>query len=633
MTANRKTLLFAIVLSVILFSIVAYYRLSLQSKVPENKGLYLNSLDSYGSFEKFAGAPLDKAYSNISSVKVVYDLKRQQVFFINSNYFRLHYDFCSQVLGYRLGLQMFNAANYGKSRGYYLANINFVHANRKFVLEFSSNDEIDSLGIADMYEQVSRSSFIGRDLRLLLNNTNTIHYYSRGKALPTCNIGELNKGLGFQAIQEGTCTGRLVVCKNIKDCFLEVAPGDIIVVKGSPVEVPLCKGIISDCFQTPLSHIQVLSHNKKMPSAFLQSVFDNQSVLKYQGKFITLTVTQDTLLIRPCNTGETLGIKNKIVSLTMHRDIKTILPIEQCRGLSNADIGTKARGFSKLQEICSNNKGLFYTPEGAFVIPFYFYSEHLKNAGIAPLLSALDLISLSETRKTDSLLSLIRSAINATPVSADLLKMVRTQIAKNNSGDTYRFRSSSNAEDLLSFSGAGLYDSRTGIASSKKKTIERAIKKVWASMYNYRAYQERRVSNIDENTAGMSILAHRSFPNEDVNGVVITRNIYRPEYPGIVINAQKGDVSAVNPPDSAICEQLILTENRLMNPFSKKVSAKYLSYSSLHPASPLLSNEQLEALNNSSRKIADHLGNAIAWDLEFKFENKRLYFKQVRPYR
>ena len=132
----------------------------------------------------------------------------------------------------------------------------------------------------------------------------------------------------------------------------------------------------------------------------------------------------------------------------------------------------------------------------------------------------------------------------------------------------------------------------------------------------------------------MSILAHRNFPSEDINGVAISKNIYRDDFPGIIINAQKGDVSTVSPPDSVICEQLILTENKVMNPFSKKVSAKYLCYSSLHPEGPLLDYDQLLRLQRSMNAIKSfYESKKLSWDIEFKFERSDLYIKQVRPYK
>ncbi|HOZ88295.1 MAG TPA: PEP/pyruvate-binding domain-containing protein, partial [Bacteroidia bacterium] len=449
-----------------------------------------------------------------------------------------------------------------------------------------------------------------------------------------CDLSALSGGLNYQAIGEGVCVGRLVICEDLKALYLSVRPNDIIVVRGTPAEIPLCKAIISDCFQTPLSHIQVLSHNKNMPSAYLRNVFSNENIKKYEGKIVRLSVKKDTVLITLSVGAATMHRPAKQVLLPLHTTLKTVIPIAQCAGFTNADIGTKAKGLSDLKIISEENDGLFHVPEGAFVIPFYFYKQHVQQAAIEPLLLALKHCDLGQTGRIDSLLSQIREAIKNTPLSAELLRQVNAQISNNNNGAGYRFRSSSNAEDLLNFSGAGLYDSKTGQVGHKKKTVEKAIKKVWAGMYNYRAYQERSAANINENTAAMSVLVHRSFPNEDLNGVIITKNIYRLDYPGIIVNAQKGDVSTVSPPEGVQCEQLILTENSLMNPFSKKVSAKYLCYSSLHPTGPLLTYEQLQLLQQSVKAITSYYAERnLAWDLEFKFEQNKLYIKQVRPYR
>ncbi len=634
MSTRIRIVLLALLLCSSIAGVWIYFYKSRTAPVKTDDLAFVHTLNTSADFQNFAGAPLDNAYPDISSVKAVYDLDRKEIYYINSNLYRLHFDFCSKVLGYKMGLRLFNIANYGSERDYYLANINYLRKSNSYVLEFGMYDEIDSVQIAEMFNKVRESPLFINNLRLLLNNTNSIQYFSNGKTIPTCNPNELNDGLPFQAIQPGTCTGRLVVCDDLKTQYLTITPGDILVLKGSPTDIPLCKAIISDCFQTPLSHIQVLSHNKKMPSAYLKDVFTNNSITQYNGQYVKLVVTADTLRITPASPDAVEEQQQQKVVLKLNTAIHSIVPIEKCSNLTNADIGTKAKGFSDLKQIADKNFSLFRVPEGAFVIPFYFYRQHLQNANVAPQLVALEQCPAHETQKMDELLRQIRKAIEETPVDAGLLLQINTQIRKNNCGNSYRFRSSSNAEDLAEFSGAGLYTSKTGELNGKKKTIERAIKKVWISMYNYRAYQERRFAHIDENTAGMSILAHRNFPDEDINGVIITKNNYRANYPGLVINAQLGDVSTVSPPDSVRCEQLILTENKLMNPFSKKVSAKYICFSSLHTEGPLLRYEQLLQLQQSTKAVQEfYAAKKLDWDIEFKFEGGILYFKQVRPYR
>lgn len=634
MSTRIRIVLLALLLCGTIAGIWVYMYKSRTAQVPKADSEFLHTLNSAADFQSFAGAPLDNAYPDISSVKAVYDLDRKEIYYINSNRYRLHFDFCSKVLGYKMGLRLFNIANYGSERDYYLANINYLAKGNRYVLEFGTYDEIDSVQIIAMFNKVRESPLFKNNLQLLLNNTNSIRYFTNQQTIPTCNPNELNDGLSYQAIQAGTCTGRLMICDDLKTQFLTVTPGDILIVKGSPADIPLCRAIISDCFQTPLSHIQVLSHNKKMPSAYLEHVFENKNITQYNGQFVKLVVTADTLFITPASPDVVEENPQQQVVLSLNTTLRNIIPIEKCSNLTNSDIGTKAKGVSDLKQIADKNFSLFRVPEGAFVIPFYFYRQHLQRANIAPQLEALQQCPVNETKKMDELLEQIRKAIVETPLADDLLQQINAQIRKNNCGNSYRFRSSSNAEDLTDFSGAGLYTSKTGELNGRKKTIERAIKKVWASMYNYRAYQERRFAQIDESTAGMSILAHRNFPDEDINGVIITKNNYRANYPGLVINAQLGDVSTVSPPDSVRCEQLILTENKLMNPFSKKVSAKYICFSSLHPEGPLMRYEQLLQLQQSTKAVQEFYAvKKLDWDIEFKFEGGILYFKQVRPYR
>ena len=85
-----------------------------------------------------------------------------------------------------------------------------------------------------------------------------------------------------------------------------------------------------------------------------------------------------------------------------------------------------------------------------------------------------------------------------------------------------RFRSSSNAEDAPGFSGAGLYEStnacladdqdpdksgpsRCDPAEPEERGLCRAVKKVWASLWLVRAYEEREWYGMDHGLAAMGV--------------------------------------------------------------------------------------------------------------------------------
>lgn len=87
-----------------------------------NAQSYKPNLPNYEDYKAFKGKPLSDKFSNIESVKVIYDLRRQKMYYFNSSLIRLHYDFVADNLGYSKGLEVFNNDNYSnteKGRDFY----------------------------------------------------------------------------------------------------------------------------------------------------------------------------------------------------------------------------------------------------------------------------------------------------------------------------------------------------------------------------------------------------------------------------------------------------------------------------------------------------------------------------------
>ena len=120
-----------------------------------------------------------------------------------------------------------------------------------------------------------------------------------------------------------------------------------------------------------------------------------------------------------------------------------------------------------------------------------------------------------------------------------------------------RFRSSSNTEDDLMFNGAGLYDSTSVCIQDnldgdgdrafdlrfqrkkRGKTIERGLKKVWLSIWNPKAFDERTYYQIDHLQTRMGVLVSQAYPTEDSNGVAFTGDPVTGSKDYFVINVQK----------------------------------------------------------------------------------------------
>lgn len=122
-----------------------------------------------------------------------------------------------------------------------------------------------------------------------------------------------------------------------------------------------------------------------------------------------------------------------------------------------------------------------------------------------------------------------------------------------------RFRSSSSAEDVEGFNGAGLYESHTGYLhpelqplKRRDKTVEAALRRVWASYWLFNAFQERAMAGIDHMAANMGVLVHPVFDDdrEEANGVLTLELVRRAtgDVLTLTANMQAGALSVTNPP-------------------------------------------------------------------------------------
>ena len=91
------------------------------------------------------------------------------------------------------------------------------------------------------------------------------------------------------------------------------------------------------------------------------------------------------------------------------------------------------------------------------------------------------------------------------------------------------------------------------------KPVMDAVREVWASIWFFRAYEERAYRSIDHTKVGMALLVHRSFPDEEANGVALTGNIFDTTglEPGFYVNVQKGELSVVKPEAGVTTDQFI----------------------------------------------------------------------------
>lgn len=640
-----------------LFGSLLPFFASAQCAYKGGKPDFLPQILCKSDFKVLQGKPLSDKYGNVSAVKVVYQLRQDKLYFIQSAKYRLHYDFCNAYLHEYNNLSTFNTFEYSdsKARKYVIANLNHYESADLYTLEFFADDKVSAELISRLYDKIKGEVYFGEQLKILLNSPQ-MEQKMAGK-LPTISVSDLYASQAYQNLNMGSCYGRLRKVAVADFGRSHFSPDEVLVTDGLPNEFPICEGILTAAFQTPLCHVNVLSSNRGTPNAACKNIWNNAKLDSMQGKYVYYAVQRDTFVLRLADSTELRAYqankqrKRKTIILQKDSEYAALVDARKLNKSYLKQVGGKAAHFGELAHITLPNGKALPIPEGAFAIPFRYYEQHLQTHHVVELIERVLKDSLLQTDAAglDSALKVVRSSIKDAPIDPKLIQMVEQQIRKNKLPYTaYRFRSSTNAEDVAGFNGAGLYDSKTGVlGATDKKTIEKAIKTVWASAWNLRAFQERAYFNIDQRSVAMGILVHRAFGEEAANGVAVTANLYRKGYPSFTVNVQKGETSVVLPEnDSLTCDQFII------HLFSQKAgnrnqfTVEYITKSNLNGGKNVLNEAEIQLLAQYLAAIKQHFHflygasytgsyNDFAVDVEFKLdkETRRLYVKQARLYR
>ncbi|MFM7671089.1 MAG: PEP/pyruvate-binding domain-containing protein [Bacteroidota bacterium] len=607
---------------------------------------YLSAIESDQDFKKLEGTPLSGKYGGISSVKIVYDTRRKKVYYINSHDYRLHFNFCQEVLRDESDLYAFNQVNYSGSedRVYLLANLNRIADKGGYALELAAVDLMSSKQLLTLFQSIQHTFFASSEVKLLLCS---LHLQSQksflGQTMSLLEPSELYGSITYQAISKQKGHGRLRIIDTLNNEGRGYSIQDILVLPEAPLTLPPVAGVIVATFQTPLSHLSVLGQNRRIPVCADKLVFSDERVRKLNGRMVTFDVNETGYRLMEAVAVTKKSRPSKKIVLPSDLSVDSLMNVEQMGKRASQYAGNKAANFSLLHKL--SKSASFKTPESAFVIPFYFSDQHLRKCGAYLRLDSL--LSMPTGFFNDSVirkkLSQVRKSILTHPLDSLLLQSVTGRIRSLGSYRRMRFRSSTNAEDADGFSGAGVYTSKTGEVDNDSLAIDRAIKGVWASMWTYDAYMERSYFGIDHRKVYMGVLVHRSFPDEKANGVVISKNLYRKEYYGFVVNAQFGDESVVKPKPGQVVDQFICYPpiDGEINPGQNKVDI--ITLSNLDQNRLVLSDKEIQQLAKETERVKYFLYRRksqsksyfdYGLDIEFKIVgvDRKLYLKQVRPF-
>ena len=418
-------------------------------------------------------------------------------------------------------------------------------------------------------------------------------------------------------------------------------PRDVVIYEALPNELPRVAGIITTVPQTPLAHVNLRAVQDGVPNAFIRGAIDDGDIADLIGSFVHYTVTDDGYTIRAATRAEVdahYAASRPTQTQTPERD----LTVTEITALDDIDFddwdvfGVKAANLAVLRTL-GLPEG---TVPGGFAVPFYFYDEFMKHNGfyadIEEMLADPDFQSDFDVQEDE--LKKLSKRIKKGESPQWIIDALVGMHATFPEGQSLRYRSSTNNEDLPDFSGAGLYDSKTQKPlETEEDGIDKSLKQVFASLWNFRAFTEREFHRIDHLAAAIGVLVHPNFSDELANGVAVSFNPIVGGVEGYYVNTQLGEDLVTNPEALSVPEEVLLHE-----PGKYDRNYEILTNSNrVEPGELLMSDAQMAQLRRHLEVIHDEFaelygieaGEKFAMEIEFKITSENvLSIKQARPW-
>ncbi len=414
-------------------------------------------------------------------------------------------------------------------------------------------------------------------------------------------------------------------------------PRDVAIYETIPNELSRVAGLITTVPQTPLSHVNLRAVQDGVPNAFIRDALNDGDIDDLIGRYVHYSVTADGYSIRAATPAEVeayFAASRPPGTQTPERDL-TVTQITDLDDIGFDDwnaFGVKAANVAVLRTLGFPDGTV---PDG-FAAPFYFYDEFMKHNGfyddIEEMLEDPDFQSDYDTQEKE--LKELRKKIKQGETPDWIIDALEEMHATYPEGQSLRYRSSTNNEDLPGFSGAGLYDSKTqDPEETEEDGIDKSIKGVWASLWNFRAFTEREFHRIDHLATAMGVLVHPNYSDELANGVAVSFDPIYETDGSYYVNTQLGEDLVTNPDAHSVPEEILLD---LSGSYTTLVTSNQVPRGQL-----LMSDAQIDQLRRHLQDIHDHFeglynpgpDEPFAMEIEFKITSDDvLSIKQARPW-
>jgi hypothetical protein len=475
-----------------------------------------------------------------------------------------------------------------------------------------------------------------------------------------------------------------------------VGPRDVLLIDSAPNDLGLVAGLVTRVPQSLGSHVNLRLREKGIPSAAVASIFENTVIAALADRLVHLTARGTRVEITPAR------LEDAEAFWSAHRpdvgqprsdlDVTELRALDELRADAAVAFGTKAANLGELSSLLPAGNRVT-----GFALPFSAYADFMAETGLDEQVDSLladERVYVDAAHKRTRLEALrdqIRAAELSASLRASLVEAIDSSYGEAGTTTRLRFRSSTNAEDLPGISGAGLYDSRSGCLGddldaddagpsaclsqehetylraelqlrqeelamyperlflheliadlgsdlADEKSAWRAVRRVWASLWNERAFDDREYYGLDHRAVFMGIAVQPTFVGEELEAVVVTGLEPDAEEPLYRVVSQRGEIGVVRPLDPDARPE-ILTFRRAQDDTPTRIELVQSS-SLADDGAALWSDARVAELAALLFVVHDHFTVSVYPDimpllLDVEVDvtmDGRIVIKQARPY-
>lgn len=608
-----------------------------------NPGLsknFLPKIASQADFDKVARTYHQGTPYALPHAMFIIDLKdKNKIYFVNSQKFRFHQDFANaQYLSLKRGEEFFKDVYVNDKRRLIVGTIAWQTPVKRFTFEFWEGDLIPTNLIKTAFDVINKNFFTPVAFK-----PNSIRHEDNSASLNIEKItqSDISADQEYLALNAAKNIGRIHVIDKLDDT-VEIGYNEILVLREVPIDLPPVAGIIISQPSTPLSHINLLAKGWNIPNAYIKNA---QELFKqYDGKWFEFETKLTDYKFTPV-TLDKLKEREKIEESAgrvfkappSNTNVLKLASLREMRKKDSIIYGSKS---ANLGELINAKPKTFIVPDG-FGIPFAYYDKFMEDNKFYDAMS--DLMMENEfvhnpsvrKKKLEEFRQKLQNGKFDEKLKAEIIKKWKNELG----GKPVYVRSSSNAEDTGKFSGAGLYSSVNNV-KEEDKLIE-AVKTVWASIWNYAAYEARERNFVDHLGTYMAVTVQVGV-KMDNGGVIITKDPFDNDNKGAVyISATWGHNVGVTSQKKAIPEQILFTpkSNSVQILTNSDQDTEFIEDANgglkevpFTGKRRILNDVLARSLVKTATEIKRIFGNQKDQDIEWGIMNGKVYIVQSRPY-